>query len=191
MSSAYAPQVIHYGKFWPRFGAQVLDTLVLLPITLPLSIYNITDWKSNTILIVITLISVAYKPFMEYKYGATLGKMGVQLKVVDYHLQKPSVTNILLRNLPFILMGILSFSTSWSVYHTEGFTDIETYSDYTEFIAENELKSGLMGLAYLLFFFIESVFLWSDDHKRTLHDRLGKTLVVNKFTDPSVLAPPL
>lgn len=187
MQSVFAQPVVQYGKFWPRVGAQLLDMLVLLPITLPLSIYNITDWKSDLILILLSVIGIGYRIFMEHKYGATLGKMAVQLKIVNYDLEKASLSHIVRRNLLYIIIAVMSVVSSLIVFHTDGFADIETYGQYNDFIAENELKSGLSGLFMFVIILVDCIFLWSDDHKRSLHDRIGKTLVVDKFTDPSIL----
>ena len=37
---------IEYGKFWIRTGAYVVDSIVLLIVTIPIGYYNVTSFKS-------------------------------------------------------------------------------------------------------------------------------------------------
>ena len=64
-----------YGTFWERLIAYLLDALIVSAVGMPIAYFNVTSWKSFAILIVATSIGIAYKPFMEYHYGATIGKM--------------------------------------------------------------------------------------------------------------------
>lgn len=71
-----------FAGFWIRVGATIVDILVMLPFV-GLSFYILLVLKSLPLMIVITVIMAAYKPLMEYQYGATLGKMAVGIKVVN------------------------------------------------------------------------------------------------------------
>ena len=79
---------IVFAKFWARFGAMLIDGLVVIAIVLPATYFNVIQWKSPWIYIVTSLLTIIYKPFMEYEYGATLGKMAVGIKVVGHQFQK-------------------------------------------------------------------------------------------------------
>ncbi|MEJ2701101.1 MAG: RDD family protein [Sedimentisphaerales bacterium] len=60
--------------FWIRFGAQIVDFFVLIPVVV-LSYWNTFALKSMIVLVLISVPGLVYKPFMESFFGATLGKM--------------------------------------------------------------------------------------------------------------------
>ena len=169
-------QVI-YGGFWPRVGALLLDTVILLPVIFPLTLFNITQWKSSILLVLVTLAAVSYKPFCEYKYGATLGKMALKLKVVNLEFNKANSTEILLRNIFHIVPPLFSLMLTLSLYAKPEFGEVRSFADYTSFSRQST------GLTFYNFFItilylVDVVFLLTDRQNRTLHDRIGKTYVI-------------
>ena len=68
---------IEYAGFWIRVGAAIIDSFVMIPI-IAISFYNLLSLKSVILLYILTLISAVYKPLMEWRYGATVGKMAVK-----------------------------------------------------------------------------------------------------------------
>ncbi|UTW62491.1 RDD family protein [bacterium SCSIO 12741] len=91
-----------YAGFWTRVGASIVDTIVLLP-AIGLMMYSLLSLQSNAIVILVLLILMIYKPFMEFRYGATLGKMAVGIKVVDENQNPITLKHALLRDLPWLL----------------------------------------------------------------------------------------
>jgi uncharacterized RDD family membrane protein YckC len=82
---------LEYAGFWIRVGAALIDTLVLMIITVPLltMIYGADYWLSTSavqgiwdLLLSYVLPAVAIILFWTYK-SATPGKMALRLKVVD------------------------------------------------------------------------------------------------------------
>jgi len=82
---------LEYAGFWIRLGASLIDTLVLLIITVPLltMIYGADYWLSTSavkgiwdLLLSYVLPAFAVIVFWTYK-SATPGKMALRLKVVD------------------------------------------------------------------------------------------------------------
>ncbi|NCU04467.1 MAG: RDD family protein, partial [Chitinophagaceae bacterium] len=96
-----------YVGFWPRFGALVMDGIILwvfgyllgyvLPYNLPFLSIAVT-----------TVIPIAYNLVLEYKFGATIGKMLLRMKIVNDTLQPPGMNNILLRNIIYIGLEMIS-----------------------------------------------------------------------------------
>ena len=97
---------IEYAGFWIRLGAAVIDTLVLFPI-ISLSIYNQFDMKSLALLYVFTVLSALYKPLMEWRFGATLGKMACKIKVVNEELRPISIDQSFGRYIPWGISAII------------------------------------------------------------------------------------
>src|SRR5205823_4178142 len=88
---------IVFAKFWTRFAAMLIDGIVVIAIVLPATYFNVIQWKAPWIYIITSLLTVVYKPFMEYEYGATLGKMAVGIQVVGHQFQKVTLKEELRR----------------------------------------------------------------------------------------------
>jgi uncharacterized RDD family membrane protein YckC len=93
--------------FWIRFGAQVIDTLIFIPI-IGLTFWNMFGLKSTFVLVLISLPGLVYKPFMESHFGATLGKMACRIKVIDDNGKKLSLACAYVRFLPFLVSAAIA-----------------------------------------------------------------------------------
>lgn len=170
------PQYSYVG-FWPRFGALFIDGIILIVFNYLLR-FPLRELDNNLVVILVTAaIPLFYNLFLEYKYGATLGKMLLKIKIVNYELQPPSISNVILRNiiymgLQFISLGIelnIFFKTQSDSFDFRGFD-----SFFTPEIIIAFFYSGSVFVIYI----IEMIFLLNDPKCRALHDRIGKTYVV-------------
>jgi len=91
---------LKYAGFWIRFGATMIDTIILIMIVLPLSYFFYGDeilyndaWIKGPADFIINYIFplVATVLFWKYK-SATPGKMALKLKVVDAKTGEPLST---------------------------------------------------------------------------------------------------
>ena len=166
-------QIISYTKFWPRVGASLIDRVVVLMIT-PLALYNALHWQSYLLFTGLTLMQFIYKPFLEYEYGATLGKMVLKMKIVNYQYQKAGLKEIFLRNITVIVESILTLLIGLYKY---GYNSVSTESGsyepaYIILIAVNILL--------VIFNIVDIIFLATAKDGRSLHDRIGKTFVIRR-----------
>src|SRR4051812_19711680 len=99
-------QKILYGTFWYRLGSGLIDNAIGLLFSFPFKMYFGTETSTTILSTIMSLVVIAYKPFMEYRYGATIGKMALTLKVVDYDYKKAGLMQILLRNVFHILPAL-------------------------------------------------------------------------------------
>lgn len=170
---------VKYGGFWLRFAALIIDGIVLAPLTFGVMWFNVTDWKSIPVMAATTIISIIYKPYMEYAFGATLGKMAVRLKVVTLSYDKAEFGTIVLRNIFNIIPSLISLVVSFQMYNDAGFAAIESYTQYTAFSQQFTtlqfvtIASGLLTIA-------EAIMVGIDDRKRSLHDRIAGTYVIER-----------
>lgn len=170
------PQIT-YGGFWARFFASLIDGLILIPFVFPLTYYNMVSWKSPAVYLLISIVGLAYKPFCEFMYGATIGKKALNLKVVNQAYEKPSLVEILLRNIFNFIAGIVSLIFTLTLFSMPGFEQVANFTDYITFTAKMKSVNSInqfSGLHYV----VDVVFLLIDPMKRTLHDRIGKTYVI-------------
>ncbi len=165
-----------YGSFWPRFWALLIDGLIL-SVLAPLTIFNKTEWKNLFLLIIVSVIQFTYKPFFEFVYGATPGKMALRLKVVNYEFQKATLEQIIIRNIFQILSGLIVLSISIYAFTQPEFFSISTLQQFSR-LGYTETATFLWeGLMFILLV-IDLIFLVSSTDYRSLHDRMAKTFVV-------------
>ncbi len=65
----------HYGGFWIRFFAYLIDAILVAVICLVLFVTIVG-------ILFIPVVAIGYQPFMWWKYGATLGQRALGLRVV-------------------------------------------------------------------------------------------------------------
>lgn len=172
-----------YGGFWPRMAAFIIDMVIGSIVILPLSYYNVTTWKNLPLLLFLSSVGFIYKPAMEYKYGATLGKMVLNLTVVNHQFGKANLKEILLRNIFHILGGIITLTQAISIFMDPAFEQVHSFIDYSTMLSQGS-QSGSMNIQQnisMIIYFADIITLLSDKQKRSLHDRIGKTYVVIKY----------
>ena len=166
-----------FGSFGQRLGATILDTLILAPVSFGLTYLNITTWKSSVILIIITLAGIAYKPIMEAVYGATLGKMIVNLKVTNLQFETASTGEILLRNVFHIAPSLITLVFNIQVFNDPGFASVSGFGEYSVFIQRIPVLQYI-SWATSLITIIDAIVLLADQQRRSLHDKIAGTVVI-------------
>ncbi len=169
---------VRYGTFWPRFWALLVDGLVLA-ILIPLVTYNKTEWKSMLLLVCSSLIQIAYKPFFEYEYGATPGKMALGLKVVNEEFQRASLQAIVLRNIFGITSGLIAFGMSIYAFTRPEFAQVSNLSEYG-YLSDQTIAGLIIYAGMAIIFFVDLGFLLTSPQSRSLHDLIGKTFIIKK-----------
>lgn len=168
-----------YAGFWPRLGAVVVDGLVCSPATAVL-LTNMFIWKSIPVFLFCILLTLIYKPFLEFHYGATVGKMAVGIKVVNREMEKPTLQQAIFRSVFHILFSLISLFSSLAMFSVPGFDDQHSFLSYSQFMtAHNDysfITSYLPGLISLA----DGIVMVSNDHKRSIHDKIANTYVIRK-----------
>ena len=166
---------IEYGGFWIRFAAALIDTLIFIPIMV-ISFYNLFTLKSVVLLYILTLLTSIYKPLMEWRYGATLGKMACKIKVVNENQEFISLDQAFGRYIPWAISVIITLMSSTRMYLSAEFQNLNTYMDLTAFSQNDPLNT--ISTIYSLIFLIIVGSLIFDKHKRGFHDKIAKTMVI-------------
>lgn len=170
---------VRYGGFWPRLGALIIDALIMTPVSLGLHYLNISSWKSSIIFALLTLVTLVYKPVMESVYGATLGKMCFDLKVVNMKFESATVKEVLLRNVFHLTPSLISLFFTLSLFQLPEFESVNSLSDYTSLTSASSFLQAINLLSGLIFI-VDAIVLLSDDRNRSLHDKIGGTCVIGK-----------
>ncbi|MBL4587422.1 MAG: RDD family protein [Flavobacteriales bacterium] len=166
---------MRYAGFWVRVGASLIDFLVLL-IPLCIHLFNLYSWKLLPIELFIYFLMIIYKPFMEMRYGATLGKMAVNLKVVTPNEGLMNFKQTLIRNSPWLFTGLVSTYSIIVLFthplyaETNGFIEIGKL--------QQEVTPLLIHWVSSAFFFIAVIIVAFHPEKRGLHDLLAGTYCI-------------
>jgi uncharacterized RDD family membrane protein YckC len=168
---------IRWAGFWIRVLASLIDFLVYIPFVAA-NMYNLYVIKSLPLQLFITLVLMVYKPFMEYKYGATLGKMAVGVKVVNSEYNRISLTQSCIRYTPWMIGQIISIITTILLFQNAEFQLT------TNMIAVGKLQTEIfpsylnyIGSAILL---ISAIAIAFNDTKQGIHDMLAETYCIYK-----------
>ena len=169
---------IKYSTAWQRFFAVIIDGLILSPFVL-IDSFNKTTWKSYPILAISFLITLAYKPFLESRYGATLGKMAIKLTIVNASYQKADIKNVILRNTFEIVNRLLLAVVAVITFTNPAFEDVDSLAGYSK-LSNSEAGALAVTISLSVLFLIDAIFLIADRRRQSLHDKIGQTFVIQK-----------
>lgn len=164
-----------YAGFWIRVGASLIDMLVLIPL-ITLSIFNQFDFKSIVLLYVLSILSALYKPLMEWRYGATLGKMACKIKVVNEDLKPISIDQGFGRYIPWAISAIIQLMAGTFIFSDPSFRTAETFIEIGE-IAQKSPLNNISNIYNVVFLIIVGS-LAIDKKSRGFHDKIAKTMVI-------------
>ena len=114
---------MEYASFWQRFAASLVDGflvvgILFLVVFVLAGVGGVLSPERDTAFLVFILpmylLVYAYSPFMIGRYGATLGKMAVHIKVVDANGQRPSWGTAISREIVGRLVsGLIPFAIGY------------------------------------------------------------------------------
>jgi uncharacterized RDD family membrane protein YckC len=171
---------IIYSKFWDRLGACLLDGCIVIFITIPVSYFNITTWKIPSLYLVVSLVSIFYKPFLECRFGATLGKMIVGLEVVGHDFGKIDVSSEIKRVSFYLFPAVLQHIISLPFYFSATFDSIYNYREFNGLIAAGSPSLLWISGIVLVLFISDTVAFFVNQPNRALHDVYADTYVIER-----------
>jgi uncharacterized RDD family membrane protein YckC len=166
-----------FAGFWIRVGASLIDACVYLPLV-GLNMYNLYEIKSLPLQLLIILILAIYKPFMEFRYGATLGKMAVKIKVVNANFQPLTLSQAIVRYSPWLLSQIISFISTVLLYLSPSFHEVSTMAEVGAL--QNEVFSPFIATTASFLVLVSCIIVAFDSRKQGLHDMLANTFCIYK-----------
>ena len=162
--------------FWIRAAATVLDGFVFLPVVAIL-FYNAIRWKSVAIFVLLVwLPGVLYKPLMEARMGATLGKMACQLVVVDDMGHLLSIAAAYIRFLPFLLLRLLGLASMMAMFFLPEFKEAHTPEQIGELQTPYVIQ--FLQLPLVGFIVCDCLAVAVTDGKRAIHDFMAGSYCV-------------
>ena len=173
-----------YAGFWRRLGAAVVDILVLIPFA---SLFHYLKSINISMAIVAAVINLfvfsIYSIYFNIRYGGTLGKLAVGIRITKPNGEKIGVREAFLRSsvdlAHALIFAILQFQAISQVasdaYLTAGYIErirllvpfYPAYSKYVGFLSD-------------IWYWSEMIVLLLNKRKRALHDFIAGTVVIHK-----------
>ena len=172
-----------YAGFWKRFGALLVDGLVLIPVGM---IFILIEGKSIWSAIVATVASTvfyaAYTIYFHYRYGATLGKMATGIKVTHPDGSPIGIKEAFLRSsvefglsIAEMVARLIAISNADAEQYLSDWVGREEY-----LLALTPAWHGAVEAIFWIWTWSEVVFLLFNERKRALHDIIAGTVVIHK-----------
>ncbi|WP_339609457.1 RDD family protein [uncultured Planktosalinus sp.] len=173
-------KVNKYGSWLNRLLAYVIDIIIITIVVMPLNYLNITGKKSFILYLLITLISISYKPLLEFYYKKTIGKHFLKLTVVSINFNSIGIGQSYLRNVFFILPSLLSIPFYYLAFNDPILLDVNDFKYFASLMSSKYPLQGIISSLTFLFIVVDFLFLLFDGKKknRTLHDIFAKTVVL-------------
>lgn len=179
-----------YAGFWRRLGALLIDTLVYTPIIiLSFFIYTTSINWIIPVLIIHTFFYFIYTIFFHYKYGATLGKLAVGIRVTQPDSSKITFKQAFLRSsidLSFAVLLLIAELIALSNMDVSYFNSLPKEFEVRWDYVYSDMSSGYQIIQYISFIWVicETIVFLFNRRKRALHDFIAGTVVVKKdFVD--------
>ena len=167
--------LIEYSGFWLRVAASLIDFLVMVPFFV-LSTYNSMKIKSLAVMLIVSFAYAAYKVLMEARYGATLGKMAVKIKVVNQEFGKIGLNEAIVRNVFQIYSSFSTAVIGVMLFNDPAFINATTFTEVG--IVQQQHGNVIYSIVVAVILIGENLAMLADEQKRTIHDRIGKTYVI-------------
>ncbi|MCU4677718.1 RDD family protein [Catenovulum sp. 2E275] len=182
-----------YAGFWKRFGAALIDMLVFIPFMVMFHFtQGLSIFSAMVTIVVSSLLFSAYTVYFHYKFGATLGKMAVGIRITFPDGSKIGLKQALLRS--SVDLGVAFFmvlaqalaitNADPEIYLNAGFMERAEY-----IIPLFPAWYGLVNTVSQLWFWSEFLVLLFNKRKRAIHDFIAGTVVIKQEYTEQVAAP--
>ncbi len=173
-----------YAGFWKRFGAACIDFFVFLPL---LVTHHFVMRQSISLAIICVIIFYnirwLYEVYFNYRYGATIGKIAVGIKITFPNGSKIGLKQVFLRSSVSIAIVM-----SMLIAYLYGISQIDSTHFYTIKGLERIIYIRSLFPAWYSFFessldfwyWGELVVLLFNKRKRAIHDYIAGTVVIDK-----------
>ena len=160
-----------YRTFGWRILALLVDSVVFVPLFVPFTLakFEPTSWGYLASAMGVALLVNSYNILMHWRFGQTLGKMAVKVKVVSFADGGPiTLSQAVLRDMPNIAFQLLSSVATFYLLITGVDAQAEAY----------QLAVTYPNIAATIFFFMNVALCISHPQNRALHDLLGGTVAI-------------
>lgn len=163
-----------YETFWPRFFAAIIDGFVLWPIGFLLNYLLESDIGFIVIIgnFLNSFSPYIYSILLHGKYGQTLGKMAMDVKVVNFGSEEAiDLKQAFKRDLVPVALMTITYLYAFIVFYGQ-----EPSGFHPGFL--NMVPLFFIGLISFLWVLLEIGSMLFNEKSRAIHDLIAKTVVV-------------
>ena len=177
------PTEPQYAGFWRRVAAHLIDS-VALGLAL-LAIILITLGNNSLYLLTLVVpgvLSIIYQLYLTTKYGATLGKMAMGIKIVRLDGSPIGFAQANVRYSPYLILGIIAVMGNIEAFNNIPVPSIffeHGWSDRSRLVQQYQpIWVFLSSVVGMLFALADAIALLISKQKLSVHDRMASTMVV-------------
>ena len=166
-------EISKYSTFWPRFWAAIIDGIIFAIILyVECLVFGVEYSSQDKFLQALNSVQFAiYAIFMHGYFGQTIGKMIMDVKVLNYDTETEiSVKQALRRESVNLALNIF-----WVLLILVVATSLEMSGAISEGLSYAVIGFGILAMVWGISEFVTMLF---NDKRRALHDYIGKTVVV-------------
>lgn len=167
---------------WPRrLLAFLLDTGFLSVFLGGLWYINVNSSRSFYFFLISALIALMYKPFTEYYYGATPGKMIVKIRVSNSEYRLIDFPSSLLRSCITFILPLGSIPLVYFGFENPELANLDNFSAFNHAMTNNYPQFRVLVILQLLVLVTDGIFLMVNKLRGylSLKDIMAATRVVN------------
>lgn len=175
-----------YAGFWRRLAAFAIDALLLMPpYWLHVQAWRVSPLMALVSVVAIDLLSEAYTIGCHARWGQTIGKMAVGIRVAQLDGAPITARHALLRNsveIALILIGLPSMAhvlLTWSAPEWTGMAYLEQH----ELVVDRDPLSDYAFTLVTVWQASEFLVMLFNERRRALHDFIAGTVVVRRLRD--------
>ncbi|MDT0593223.1 RDD family protein [Glaciecola petra] len=166
-------EVSKYSTFWRRLFAAIIDGIIFAFILYVESlVFGVEDSTQDILLQALNGVQLAiYAIFMHGYFGQTIGKMIMEVKVLNHDTETEiNVKQALRRESVNLVLNI-----SWVIIILVVATSLEMSGTISVGLSYAVIGFGILVMVWGISEFVTMLF---NDKRRALHDYIGKTVVV-------------
>ena len=171
-----------YAGFWLRFGALVLDVIIMSPLII---LYIFINGQSKNAcyftFVVMLLISIGYNVYLVKKIGGTPGKLATRIKIIRTDGKDIGWKEAFLRysvDLAFVIfIGIITIKSN-SLADDEMFKSLAWINRQEYLMSFSPIFFKIHSWINNIWIYGELIVLLTNKRKRALHDFIANTVIV-------------
>lgn len=176
-----------YAGFWIRALALAIDILILFPL-----VFIIEDAYENydfVLLLVGILPLTFYKPLLEWRFGATIGKMLCRIRVEDKEANRLKLESAIIRSSPILLSRLCEIILDYQLFNNANYINAD-YEQSMQIVYSHPMNSLANLISIFMIIDILFIFVFRAQ-KRTLHDLMAGSYCVRTNVQVVEIPPPL
>ncbi len=174
-----------FAGFWRRAGAALIDSLLLIPVglagTFAFTMGKDLAWLAFAVELLSTAVCFLYMPILLSRYGRTVGKWAVGVRVIDKAGQKISFGRGILRQIlsvPSMVAGLVMYSLLYQAVSEQGlnFASFMEVARWLHAATPSVLRKLNDAATYLTL--VDVLVVLTNRERRSLHDFIAGTYVI-------------